>query len=244
VTGRSRDTLVVTPALVLSRVSYGEADLVVHLFTAERGRVATLARGARRSSKRFSGSIEPIHTLSVTLAERPQAELWPLRETSLSVPRLALTQNLEAMTRAGRALGWIRKASPARNPEPEAFVAITEFLDELDQSPELGQDDGCLAAFGMRLLSAFGWALELSRCVGCGTPCPEGKPAWINPERGGLVCRACGGGPILLGAALREALIQAGNGDSHRIPSADADQALRVIERALGAHLGIDDKRA
>lgn len=240
-TGRARETLVRTRALVLSRVAYGEADLVVHLFTAERGRVATLARGARRSSKRFSGSIEPMHTLEVTLVERAQAELWPLRETALAVPRAKLTTSLEAMARAGRALGWIRKSAPARNPEPEAFAAITDFLDELDRAPELGADDACLAAFGVRLLSTFGWALELTRCVGCGTPCPEDRPAWINPERGGLVCRACGGGPILLRAALRAALLRAASGEAHRIDGDDAEQALRLIERALGAHLGIAD---
>jgi len=241
VTGRTRDALVESPALVLSRVAYGEADWVVHLFTAERGRVAALARGARRSSKRFSGSIEPMHTLLVTLAERAHAELWPLRETSLLVPRLRLTGHLDAMARAGRALSWIRKSAPARSPEPEAFAAISEFLNELDQSPELGSDDGCLAAFGVRLLGAFGWALELGRCVGCGAPCPDGRPAWINPERGGLVCRACGGGPILLAPTLRAALLRAASGESHRIDSSDAESALRLIERALGAHLGIED---
>lgn len=240
-TGRSRDAIVRTHALVLSRVVYGEADLVVHLFTAERGRVAALARGARRSSRRFSGSIEPMHTLDVTLAERAHAELWPLRDTALAQPRTRLTSNLDAMARAGRALSWIRKSAPARSPEPEAFAAITEFLNELDQSPELGSDDACLAAFGVRLLSTFGWALELSRCVGCGTPCPESKPAWINPERGGLVCRACGGGPMLLGPSLRAALVRAASGETHRIEGEGAQQALRLIERALGAHLGIED---
>jgi len=239
VTGRTRESLVRTRALVLSRVTYGEADLIVHLFTAERGRVATLARGARRASKRFSGSLEPMHTLEVTLAERAHAELWALRETALLIPRARLTTSLDAMARAGRALGWIRKSAPPRSPEPEAFTAISDFLDELDQTPELGADDACLAAFGVRLLSTFGWALELTRCVSCGTPCPDGRPSWINPERGGLVCRSCGGGPLLLGPALRAALLRAASGEAHRIDGDDAEQALRLIERALGAHLGI-----
>lgn len=238
-TVRIKDTLVRTRALVLSRVAYGEADVVVHLFTAERGRVAGLARGARRPSRRFSGSIEPMHTLEVTLAERAHTELWPLRETTLLEPRLALTASLDAMERAGRALSWIRKSAPARSPEPEAFNAICDFLNELDQAPELGKGDAGLAAFGVRLLSCFGWALELTRCVGCGAPCPDGRPAWINPERGGLVCRACGGGPLLLGPELRAALQRAASGELHRIPEGDAAQALRLIERALGAHLGI-----
>lgn len=238
---RTKDALVRSQALVLSRVVYGEADLVVHLFTLERGRVATLARGARRPSKRFSGSIEPMHTLEVTLAERPHADLWPLRETTLSQPRLALTSDLDAMARAGRALGWIRKAAPARSAEPDAFAAISDFLNDLDHSPTLGRDDACLAAFGVRLLWAFGWALELSRCVSCGTPCPNGRPAWINPERGGLVCRNCGGGPLLLRPELRAALLEAAAGNLRLIPAEDSEVALRLIERALGAHLGISD---
>ena len=47
--------------------------MIVTLFTEELGKIAALARGARKSSRRFAGALEPMHTLRVTLDERPGA---------------------------------------------------------------------------------------------------------------------------------------------------------------------------
>ena len=68
-----------TEALVLRRTPYREADLVVTLFTAELGQVSALARAARKSQRRFGGSLEPFHTLQTELDEPSGAELMTLR---------------------------------------------------------------------------------------------------------------------------------------------------------------------
>ncbi|HEY5376881.1 MAG TPA: recombination protein O N-terminal domain-containing protein, partial [Polyangiaceae bacterium] len=67
-------------ALLLRRVEYGESDLVVTLLTDSIGRVSALARGARKSVKRFGGVIEPMHTLRISYDDRAGAELVVLRE--------------------------------------------------------------------------------------------------------------------------------------------------------------------
>ena len=56
-------------------VHYGEADAVVTLFTEAIGKVA--AHGPRGSQERagFAAALEPMHTMRVTLEERPGAEL-------------------------------------------------------------------------------------------------------------------------------------------------------------------------
>ena len=62
-------------------VPYGEADAVLTLFTERLGRVAALARGARKSGKRLAGVLDPMHTLKVALDERPGAELLGVHES-------------------------------------------------------------------------------------------------------------------------------------------------------------------
>ena len=57
---------------------YGEADAVITLFTEQLGKVAAMARGARKSKRRFAAALEPMHTVQVTLDERPGAELFGL----------------------------------------------------------------------------------------------------------------------------------------------------------------------
>ena len=73
---RSHNTL----ALVLRRTAYGDADLVVSLFSEKLGQVSALARAARKSQRRFGGSLEPFHIVEVELDEAPGAELMRLRE--------------------------------------------------------------------------------------------------------------------------------------------------------------------
>ncbi len=65
---------VMTPAVVLRTVDYGEADRVVTLLCREGGKRSALARGARRSSKRFGAGLSLFGVGEATLLERPGAE--------------------------------------------------------------------------------------------------------------------------------------------------------------------------
>ena len=56
---RTATTRVEGDSLLLGRSNYRDADLILTLFSQELGRVSALARGARKSTKRFSGSLEP-----------------------------------------------------------------------------------------------------------------------------------------------------------------------------------------
>ena len=92
-------------ALLLRRVELGEADLVLTLFTSALGRVSALARGARKSQKRFAGALEPFFTIQVRLEERSHSELFTLSEARISRARLGMLTDLNRMEVAGRALG-------------------------------------------------------------------------------------------------------------------------------------------
>lgn len=221
---------------MLRRVEFGDADLIVMLLTRELGRVSALARGARRSRRRFGGALEPFFTLTVVLEERRAAELFTLREASLLRPRTGLLADLTALSAAGRVLGWVRRGAPAHTPEPEAWSIVEQLLDRLAMPANAGDADAALAGAGLRLLAAFGWALELERCVRCGRPCPDGRPANLEPTRGGLVCRECGGGRLRVSAEQRARLNLAARGQGPALAGADTHFALDLIERVLDAH--------
>ena len=46
-------------AIVLRSIRYGEADRILHLYTPEHGRLAAIAKGARRARSRFGARLEP-----------------------------------------------------------------------------------------------------------------------------------------------------------------------------------------
>ncbi|HMR06578.1 MAG TPA: DNA repair protein RecO [Polyangiaceae bacterium] len=227
----------VTLALVVGRVATGDADVIVTLFTEKLGRVSALARNAMRSQRRFGGALEPLHTVRVQLSERVGSELMHLRDAKLETARTGLLTDLRLMDAAGRALGYLRRAAPVHVPEPKAWQHTVSLLDLLE-SRSAPSPDAALAAYGMALLEIIGWGLELTACVGCGTVCPAGKTALIDPARGGIVCRACGGGSHRISAALRAALCRARDGQLEAISDPDAGRSIALVEETLSAHAG------
>ncbi|MCC6554080.1 MAG: DNA repair protein RecO [Polyangiaceae bacterium] len=232
---RARTERLRSEALLLRRVPFGEADLVVSLFTERSGVVSAVARGGRRSSKRFS-ALEPMHLLRVSIDERPGAELGQLAEASIERPRLHLVTDLARLEAAGRALRWVREIAPAHTAEPPVFAELNRLLDRLDDPGAPLLPDAWLVTAGLHLLSAFGWGIELGQCVRCGRACDLAAASYADPARGGLVCRACGGGPLLLRADLRARLVAATEGDLASLRADDVRAALDLVEGALAAH--------
>jgi DNA repair protein RecO (recombination protein O) len=223
---------------LLRRVEYGESDLVITFLTDTIGRVSGLARGARKSVKRFGGVLEPMHTLRIAYDDRSGAELVVLREAKLERARPFLVTSLERMQAAGQALNWVRKAAPPRTPEPEVWAAMAALLDHLGDPIDTASARSRLAASGLRLLAAFGWGIDFERCVSCGKCAKSGQAAMIDAARGGLVCKDCGGARRRLSGAERLLLSAAANGGA--LDDERAGLALELVEQALKAHGGID----
>lgn len=229
-------------ALVLRKIEFAESDLIVHVLTDSLGQIALLARSARASKRRFAGGIEPFHGLLLHVDEPSRGELFRLRDVQLERPRFNLVSNWVALAIAGRALGWARRTTATRTPEPAIFDACRSLLDRLDGSPPATMlaGEASLCEFGLQLLSLLGWQLELERCVRCSRRCPEDSPATLDPRHGGLVCRRCGGAKHLVSAELRRRMVEASRGTTSPLSSADAAQVLEIVEDTLLAHTGIE----
>lgn len=237
---RKASARVATEALLLRRVEYGEADLVLTLLTEKLGKLSALARGARKSQKRFGGALEPMHTLSVELDERPGAELFTLLEAKLKVPRPKILSSLAAMEAAGKALSWVRRAAPPRTPEEAPYAVLTTLLDRLAESPSAEAAAVALGEAGLSLLSAFGWGIDFERCVRCGRQALPAQSASVDAARGGLICRNCGGARLRISATARERMARAAGGEVGVLTAEEAGSALTLVEAALGAHAGIE----
>lgn len=224
-----------TEALILRRVEYGEADWVLTLFTRSLGRVPALARGARKSQRRFAGALEPFFTIGTRLHERTGTELLSLVHAEIVRARTTLIADLFRMELAGRGLSWIRRAAPPRTAEPFVFDRMERLLDRLSElerpSPELE-----LSEAGLSVLTAFGWAIEFERCVRCNRACPDTRSAAINVLAGGLVCQSCGGAAIRITAEQRGRFARAASDQSGVLLSEDASLALLLVERIFETH--------
>ena len=59
-----------TPAIVLRSWSFGESDKIVSFLTESHGKLTGIAKGAKRSRKRFANSLEPFSLVNLRFLDR------------------------------------------------------------------------------------------------------------------------------------------------------------------------------
>ncbi len=230
-----------TPAFVLRSVAYGEADRIVTLLTASKGRVSALARGARRSRKRFGGALEPYALLEVELGAG-RGQLARLAGATVTRANAGILTSLERMGAAGAALTWTRELGVDGQPDPDVFALVHEVLADL-AAPGVHARKRVLV-FQARLLALHGLAPQLDACAVSGDPCPPGRAAYFDPSRGAIVRRRhAGQGHLLLSAPARAGLRTALAGEgAEEPPWSDAVQSevSAVLRAHVRAQLGKD----
>jgi DNA repair protein RecO (recombination protein O) len=230
-------SLIESEALVVRTVEFGEADVILTLVTEQAGKLGAIVRGARRGSRRVGGALEPVHTVAVTLEDRG-GDLATLKEARVVRVRAGVLASLDALDAAGIALRWARHSFPPRTPEPQGWRVLIELLDLLDTGAVPPRRE--LARAGLAMLSALGYALDLGQCVVCGRECPASKASCIDPARGGLVCRSCGGASTVILPEVREAARELGAGRAADVADAHAKALLDLVDRAMAAHAGFE----
>lgn len=230
---RPRSTAAPTRAVLLRSVDFGEADRVLTLLTDAHGRIGVIARGARRSQKRFGGALEPFAVIEASVA-LGTGELGRLAEARVLRAFPRLLSRLDAMREAGHALDLVRRVAPQRHGDPRLLDAVEALFEELD---ETSASVGAFARASLRVLGVVGLAPRITHCVSCNRAPEPGQAALFDAGRGGIVCRACGGGPLRLSGRARTFMVAAlaGGDDEAAQPPELAHADLSDVEAALDA---------
>jgi len=181
----------------LRSVDYRDSDRIVTLLTEDEGKISALARGARRSQRRFGGALQPYVLMQVYF--RPgRGELAHLDRVAVDRSFHGILQRLDSIGAAGAAMAVIRERVPEHEPEPVVFESAVGFLAALHEGAPAEE---ALLTLQIRVLDALGFSPTLDHCVGCGKVPSPARSASFDAARGGIVCRACGGGRLVLSAA-------------------------------------------
>ena len=172
-------------ALVLKSVPLGEADLLVTLFTKEAGKVRAVAKGARRSTAKLVGHLEPLTVTRLALSRGRSLDVISQAETLENFT--PLKTNLTAVTRGLQVAelvdGFGSEASPN---EPLYHLALTT-LAAIGQAPD---DELPLLHFQLHLLTASGLMPELFNCVECRRDIEPDRHRY-SADGGGVFCPDC-----------------------------------------------------
>jgi len=222
-----------TRALLLRSVDYAEADRVFTFFTEEMGNISAFARAARRRRRLAA---EPLSVLEIDVTQT-RGELFSLREVHLVQVYHGILRDLGKMLLASALLETVRIGAPPHQADGALFSEIITQLTCLD-SANTSACLGSLVAFELRLLSHLGFAPGLERCASCNKPAPYNRAALFDPERGSIICRACGGASFCLSGATRAFMRDAQVNLALQPPETTfAQEAYRVLRALLETKL-------
>jgi len=222
-------------AFVLHTYPYRETSLIVEAFTSEHGRVAMVARGAKRPRSELRGLLQGFQPLLLT---------WSGQHELRTLHKAEWRGGLPLVRGSALVCGFylnelLLKLLPREDPHPRLFAsyeaALADLAAGLEQAPVLRR-------FEVSLLSELGYALPLVRDADSGGPVdPAARyhyafdrgPRRAPPERGARL-------PVVRGATLLALA------DGRYADGEIAAEAKRLMREVLDHYLeqrGVESRR-
>ncbi len=237
-----------TRAIVLRHLDYGESDRLVHLYCETLGRVSALAKGARRSKRRFPGTLEIFTVAELRIVDPPRASLMRLESAKQVSSYEGLVNDLGRYAIACQFLEVLDRLTGDREANPEFFAFAIGVLDVLREE----EPDRLLALMVQtKTLGRLGYRPLFANCTQCGDAITLSMPrVGFSPRHGGAVCPNCAGDEtlavsprVLLGLeqGLRSPLRER---DQLGFAEADVKRAEGLLDRFYRFQIGLELKSA
>lgn len=171
-------------AILLRRVDYGDADVIVDLLTQQHGRISVFARNARKSARRFAGGLEPFTRMRVRFRAGREGSLGSLQEAE----NLEFFQGIVEDPLRLAAAAWLTSliegiTQPQLGGDPffSYVVTIFRWLHQVSSPQALAC--GVLRA-ELVLLQDAGVLASMTVCQSSGKPLSELERAIFRPGEG------------------------------------------------------------
>ena len=120
-----------THGIILRTRPLTETSLIIHWLTPDFGRIATVAKGARRPKSPFAGKLDLFYAADFSFSRSRSSELHTLREVKLQETHGAIREDILKLQQAGYAAAFIEQATETETPLPEIFELVRGFLQHL-----------------------------------------------------------------------------------------------------------------
>lgn len=175
-------------AINIGSFALGESDKVITVFSAERGIVRAVAKGARKPGTKVAGKSEVLCINRLLVAAGRSLDIITQAE---SLESFSAVRN--DLTRLSFGLYYAELTQVFGRGLAEDSERYFEMLRSAIRAQCAAQEDAqslCLS-FEMSLLELLGYRPELTVCVTCRQPITEYKLSLFHHELGGVICQDC-----------------------------------------------------
>ena len=148
-----------TIGLILRTRLLTETSLIVQWLTPDLGRVATVAKGARRNSSAFRGKLDLFYLAEFSFARSARSELHNLREVMLRDIHAPLREDFSKLHQVSYASGLIEQTTETETPVPEIYELMLGFVRHLVAHPS---GASTLLALELKMLDLLGQGPDLA----------------------------------------------------------------------------------
>lgn len=177
-----------TRGLILHVCDHGESDKIVTFFSPDIGKASGIAKGAKRSKKRFVNKLEIFSLLRVIYRPARADGLLFLDEAELENGFISLRHNYDRYVAAIYAGELALRFTREMDPHPELFPLLLWAMNSLEEGREPLET---AALFHLRILRTAGYEPSLGSCGFCHRKVQSGEEYALHPGSGSLICGRC-----------------------------------------------------
>jgi DNA repair protein RecO (recombination protein O) len=177
-----------TTGFVLRTLNYSESDLIVTFYSHDFGKLKGIAKGAKRSKKRFANVFEPFSLTNIIFTRKNRDMLAFIESCDIIDHYHAIRQDMEKTLIASYFIDLTDHFSPEGKKNEKIFQLLQDFLLMLGREKA---SDAIVRFFEMRLLKLTGFEPALEQCIVCKTQVTNGNSYYFHASEGGIKCSAC-----------------------------------------------------
>lgn len=178
-----------TSAVILNSREYGEIDRIVTFYTRDFGKVFGIAKGARKSQKRFGAALDFLSHVDLSFFAKETLTLVRINYCQLQNPFPSLHEDIRRMAYGSYFAELVMEMTADGIPNQGLFQMLVRFFHILDTCPP---KEDYLHIFEIRLLDALGYRPSLDRCTHCKVEIKQDDRLRFSVSRGGVICGHCG----------------------------------------------------
>ncbi len=175
-------------AIIMRVRDHRESDLIVSFMTRDRGLIRGIAKGARKSRKRFVNCLEPLTLVLMDYHLKGERGLYLLDGCRLVDAFPGIREGFAPLSLASYVLELLEVLFPANVVEPRAFDLAKATLGFISRGADL---EKVRVLFEGRAMALGGYAIDLSKCCLCNRKYTGKGGGVFLPQKGKISCLNC-----------------------------------------------------